>query len=148
MQVRTCVTFECDWFNSRVSEQEHGHRSDLGDDAMRWLMVKLRDRGSWFNESDPSPGDHGWYVAFGRDKPHGAIVTYAPVGATPRWLLCIERTVGLIGTILGRRSRSVDPSVIELIDKILKGSPEIRKVRWHRFQDVRRGDLEQGTFTP
>jgi hypothetical protein len=123
---------------------------NLGADAVRWLMVKLRDRGIWLiNESDPSPGDRGWYVTFGYAKrKYDVVVSYAPAGTISRWLLRIERRVGLVATILGKRTRGVDPAVVELIDKILRASPEVRKVRWHRFQDVRRGDLEQGAFTP
>jgi hypothetical protein len=149
MVLRTCATFESDSFNTTKSKPEFAHPDNYGDDLVRWLMGKLRDRGVSVDESGPSQEDHGWYVTFGSGREsHDAIVVYAPSETASRWLLSVERSVGVLGTIFGRRTRTVLEGAVELIHNILSESTEIRSVRWLRFEDVRQGDLDGGAPTP
>jgi hypothetical protein len=149
MALRTCVTFESDSFNTTDPKPEFVRPDNYGDDLVLWLMGKLRDRGVPVDETDPSQEDHGWYVTFGSEKEsHEAIVVYAPTEKTSRWLVCVERSVGVLGTVLGRRTRAVLPVAVELLHSVLSESAEVRGLRWLRFEDVRQGDLEGGTPTP
>lgn len=149
MALRTCATFESDSFNTTESKPTFIRPDNYGDDLVRWLMGKLRDRGVPVDETDPSQEDHGWYVTFGSDREsHDAIVVYAPTETASRWLLSVERSVGVLGTIFGRRTRTVLEGAVELIHNILSESAEVRRVKWLRFEDVRQGDLDGGAPTP
>ncbi len=149
MAIRTCATFESDSFNTTESKPEFVPPDNYGDDVVLWLMGKLRDRGVPVDESDPSQEDHGWYVTFGPDREsHDAVIVYAPTETASRWLLCVERSVGVLGSILGRRARAVVPSAVELIEDILRDAHEVRNLRWSSFEEVRQGNLEDGTGSP
>jgi hypothetical protein len=143
--LRTCATFESDAFNTTVSKPEFVRPDNYGDDVVLWLAGRLRERGVPVDESDPSQEDHGWYVTFGTDREsHDAVVVYAPTETASRWLLCVERSLGIFGTMFGRRTRAVLPAAVDLIESILRDAPEVRNLRWSSFADVRRGNLEDG----
>lgn len=145
MALRTCATFESDSFNTTDPKPEFVRPDNYGDDLVRWLMGKLRDRGVPVDESDPSQEDHGWYVTFGSDREsHDAVVVYAPTETASRWLLCVERSVGVFGTMFGRRTRTVLPSAVDMIENVLREAPEVRNLRWSSFENVRQGNLEDG----
>ncbi|HEV7240373.1 MAG TPA: hypothetical protein VGQ36_14125 [Thermoanaerobaculia bacterium] len=149
MKQRTCVTFDSNFFNTTVQKPEFAHSDNFGDDVARWLMSKLRGRGVPVDETDPSQEDHGWYVTFETDgKLHDVVAIYAPDADAARWLLSVERSLGIIGTIFGRRPRSVANAAVELIDAILQSSPEVTGVRWLRYDDVQKGNLDIGAPTP
>lgn len=150
MKVRSCAIFGSDAFNTRTPKPAFVHPENYGDDLARWLMDKLRARQLVVDEEDPSQEDHGWYVTFAFEGAlYDLVVTYAPGnGAAGRWLACIERSVGLWGTMIGQRHRGVTKEVVRLVNDILVEAEECRDVRWLYFEDVRRGNLEQPTGSP
>jgi hypothetical protein len=150
MKIRTCATFKSDAFNTTTPKPSFVHSENFGDDLASWFMAKLRDRQAAVDENDPSQEDHGWYLTFKlNDLLYDIVVTYVPGnGAAPRWLACIERSVGLLGSMIGKRHRSVTTEVVQLINEVLVESQECRDVRWLFFDDVRRGNLENGSASP
>jgi hypothetical protein len=113
-------------------------------------MDKLRARNVEIDESDPSQEDHGWYLTFKiQGSLHDAVVSHVPTDdGDALWLLCLERSVGILGSIIGRRHRSVTVEALQLVDETLQASPEVRDVQWLLFTDVRRGELGQGRSGP
>lgn len=146
MKLRTCVTFRSEAFNSSNPKPEFLHPENFGDDVVRWLMAKLRDRQIALDDQDPAQEDHGWYVTFrSNELLFDLIVSYAPLNDTPRWLVSVERSVGLFGSLVGQRHRGVTVEALQVIDGILQRSEQCRDVRWLFFDDVRRGNLENGS---
>jgi hypothetical protein len=42
----------------------------------------------------------------------------------------IERSRGLLGSLLGRRGHDIDESAVRAIDDVLSAAPEIRDLAW------------------
>jgi hypothetical protein len=145
MSVRSQVTFESESFNTTETRETFINPECYGDDLVLWFMQKLRDRGVEVDDGDPSQEDFGWYATIrvdGRD--YDLIVGHLGGADPPGWLVLIERSYGLIGSLLGRRSRAaVDASVIQLINEILQRSEECRNVLWFH-----RGDRMLGGGVP
>ncbi len=150
MKLRTCAVFTSEAFNTTRPKPEFAHPENYGDDLARWFMTQIRDRGLAVDEEDPSQEDHGWYVTFTLDGLlYDLVVSYAPEdGEAARWLACIERSVGLWGTMIGQRHRAVTREVVELVNDILVHAEECADIRWLFFDDVRRGNMDGGSASP
>lgn len=150
MILKTCAVFRSTAFNTTNSKPEYVHQGNCGDDVVLWLADKLRDRGTWIEEEEPSQEDHGWYLTFRRnDILYDLIVSYAPEnGGAPRWLVSIERGFGLLGSLFGRRYKRVEVEVVRLVNDILQKAEECRGVRWLFETDLGRGDLQHGSEDP
>lgn len=149
MKLRTCVTFKSDAFNTSKPKPEFVHPENFGDDVVRWFMAKLRDRQIDVDEEDPSQEDHGWYATFRlKDLLFDLVVSFAPANNTARWLVSLERSVGLFGSMIGQRRRGVTVESVRLVNGILQTSEECRDVEWLFFEYVRRGKLENGSADP
>jgi len=149
-ETRTVVTFESAAFNMAEPKDYFINPCCFGDDVAKWLISELRKQGV---EADEKPGqeDFGWYLNF---KVNGTEHTFV-VGHRPNsdseagtWIGWLERSRGLVGSLLGGRKRGIRPSAVEAIHGILSTSPLIRDVRWHfqreryvkhRFQESRGG---------
>jgi hypothetical protein len=96
----------------------------------KWLIQRLRAAGV---ETDEEPGqeDFGWYfelkVPAGR---HCCVFGYQPDEPEGTWLLWLERSRGLIGSVLGMRQRGIDATAVRAIHEALASDPEIRDVVW------------------
>jgi hypothetical protein len=49
-------------------------------------------------------------------------------------MVWLERSRGLLGSLLGGRQRGIAPSAIAALDRALR-VPEIRNVQWHDKKD-------------
>jgi hypothetical protein len=150
MKLRTCATFTSRTFNTSIQKPEFVHPENYGDDLVRWFMIQLRGRKLVVDENDPSQEDHGWYVTFTWNHlSYDLVVTYAPTnGMAARWLACIERSVGLFGTLIGQRHRAVPSEIVQLVNDILVHAGECEDIQWLYFDDVRRGNLSSGSASP
>jgi hypothetical protein len=149
MKLRTCVTFKSDAFNASNPKPEFVHPENFGDDVVRWFMTKLRDRQVDVDEDDPSQEDHGWYLTFRfNELLFDLVVSFVPANDTARWLVSLERSVGLFGSMIGQRHRGVTVDAVRLVNDILQASAECRDVEWFFFEDVRRGNLANGSAEP
>jgi len=107
-------------------------------------QIKKVKRGQGVRTDDePGQEDFGWYLNFESSGiSHCLVLLYRPDdvrdGAT--WIGRLERSRGLIGTILGRRKHGIQESAAEAIHRILQSSSLIRDVRWYFHEDFNRGD--------
>ena len=62
--------------------------------------------------------------------------------------MAIERSVGLLGSLVGQRRRGVTADVVRLVNDILGASGECSDIKWLLFEDVRQGKLDEGTAAP
>jgi hypothetical protein len=104
-------------------------------------------------KSDEKPGqeDFGWYLDFEvAGISHTFVILHRPTGENEEgtWIGWLERSRGFIGSLLGGRKRGIQPSAVEVIHRILSGSPIIRDVRWHFSHDFDMGHEERGASTP
>ncbi len=64
------------------------------------------------------------------------------------WIGWLERSRGLIASVLGGRKRGIEAVAAQAIHEILTSSPQIGKIRWHLAHDFNAGREELGTPEP
>jgi hypothetical protein len=58
----------------------------------------------------------------------------------------IERSAGLVGSLLGARKRGIEGDALEALYRLLSTAPEISNLRWFTDDDYR--SEENGQKTP
>jgi hypothetical protein len=99
----------------------------------------------------PGQEDFGWYFDFTVDGiEHTFVISHRPgdTGEEVEWIGWLERSRGLIGSLLGARNRGIQTAAALAIHKILKSSPEINDLRWHFDKDFTTGREDLGTPEP
>ncbi len=133
--IQTCAVFKTSSFNTSVQRKYFINPSCFGDDAARWIMIELGIRG-FRTDKVARQEAFGWHFAFdaGGVK-HNAVIGYRPgsYGDEGEWICWIERKVGPVGVMLGRR-KNVKPEAAKAIQDVLSSSPAITIVK---FCDVR-----------
>lgn len=79
------------------------------------------------------------------------MIGHRPTGeaAAGTWIGWVERKRGLIGSLLGGRSRGIQASAAQAIHQLLTGSAVIRDVRWHFSRDFGSGaERERAALSP
>jgi hypothetical protein len=145
-ELKTVVTFESAAFNMAEPKDYFINPCCFGDDVAKWLIVELRKLGV---EADEKPGreDFGWYLNFRlKGTEHTFIIGHRPTGDSEAgtWIGWLERSSGLIGSLLGGRKRGIQSAAVDIIDGILLSSPLIRDVRWHSQRDFDKGIEDRG----
>lgn len=148
--MRTVVTFQSSAFNTSEPRPYFINPECFGDDVARWLGERLRAGGMRADEA-PGQEDFGWYFEY--DAPEGrhcVVLGYRPPdGDEPgAWIGWVERSRGLVGSLLGRRRHGISPAALDALHEALAGAAEIRHVRWHHRADFDRGREETGTASP
>jgi len=111
-------------------------------DSRQWVIGELRKQGV---KTDEQPGqeDFGWYLNFEvAGSGHYFVIGHRPTDESEAgtWIGWLERSRGLIGSVLGGRKRGIQPLAAEAIHKILSSSPLVRDVRWHFERDFDNGN--------
>jgi hypothetical protein len=147
---RTVVSFRTSLFNTSEPRPYFINPCCFGDDAARWIMAALERAGM---AVDPEPGqeDFGWYFGFrveGVD--HHLVIGNREdaAGATGEWIGWLERNVGFLQSLLGRRNTGISPAAARAIHAALHTSPDIQDVRWHWRRDFDAGREELGQPEP
>ena len=124
--MKTDVMFDSEVFNTSQSLARCARPGNYGDDATRWLMDALQQRGV---EVAAGLGQdyHGWYFCFVLD---GTNYEFTLRLSDKGWRGTLERSAGLISSILGGRSRGISKAAIAMIDEVLKSHAGIHNVRW------------------
>ena len=132
--MRTVAIFNSNKFNLSESRNYLINPYCYGDDLGKWLIRKLREIGIE-TDKEPAQEDFGWYFDYTVD----GIKFCAVIGNiyAEKWFMVVERSTGIIGTIIGGRNRSVGDSGVRVIHKILSTSEEINNLMWHRWKDFR-----------
>lgn len=136
MIVRRYVIFRSESFNTSEAKDYFINDCCFGDDLGRWLLRELEQRGV---ETNPEPGqeDFGWYVSFDVDgQAYDFVISYRPGDehVPGDWMCALERGLGLLPSIFGRRKKGIQSAAVELIHDVLDGCPTIHDVRW--FSDA------------
>jgi hypothetical protein len=147
---RTIVTFQSAAFNTSVPKPTFVNSECFGDDLAAWLAGQLRARGL-ATADQPGAEDFGWFLRFTHgDRPYCAVVGYraddGPAGGD--WVLWLERDVGFVGSLLGRRDRGIQPEAAQLLHEILSASGDVRRIRWHFKPDFDAGHEDRASPTP
>jgi hypothetical protein len=148
--MRTVITFESAAFNTSESRPYFLNPESFGDDVARWLGERLRAAGASSPE-EPGQEDFGWYVEF--TVPEGAhccVIGFRPGDDVEpgTWIVQLERSRGLLQSLLGRRQHGISAVAIDALHGILSEADEITNLRWHRQDDFRAGREELGALTP
>lgn len=147
--MRTVATFRSRAFNTSEEKDDFINPGNFGDDLAKWLMGRLREASI---ETDDEPGqeDFGWYFEFtvpeGR---HCCVLGHRPGEdeAVGEWVAWLERSRGLLASLLGGRNRGIAPAAVAAIHAALSGR-EVEGIRWHEKADFDAGREEQGSGTP
>jgi len=147
---RTVVIFRSATFNKTETKPYFINPYSFGDDVCRWLIARLRSQGVT-TDDEPGQEDFGWYFNFqlGDDK-FCFVLGLRPddEGDDGSWLGFLERNVGLLGSLLGRRSKGISAEAAHAIHLAVAGAPEIEAVRWHTKKDFDTGNEERGALEP
>jgi len=148
--MRTVLTFESSAFNTSEPRPYFINPECYGDDVARWLGERLRAAGARADEA-PGQEDFGWYFEY--DVPegrHGVVLGYRPPDgdALGTWIGWVERSRGLVGSLLGRRRHGIAPAALDALHRALTGAAEIRNVRWHHRADFDAGREAAGQPSP
>jgi len=148
--MRTIATFQSSAFNTSESKIYFINPGCFGDDLARWLIACLRETGVP-TDDEPGQEDFGWYFDFEvPEGSHTCVVGLRPGEAhsAPDWVVWVERTRGLMGSMLGRRRRGIAPSAIALIHSVLSREPGVTGLRWHEQRDFETGREEAASSVP
>lgn len=148
-RIRTVVTFESNAFNTTEPREYFLNPSCFGDDVLRDVVERLKRRGIPV-ETEPGQEDFGWYLTFDADGvSHNFVLGFRDEddAGSGTWIGWVERNVGLLGTLFGRR-KAVSARAVAVVRDVLSSHQAITSVRWHKRQDFDRGNEEQGTPNP
>jgi hypothetical protein len=148
--MRTVATFRSSAFNSSETKGYFLNRGCFGDDVAKWMMQRLRERGIP-TDDEPGQEDFGWFFDF--EVPEGrhcCVVGFRPGDRNEEgdWIASLERSRGLVGSLLGGRDRGIAASAVNVIHAILVGSPEIQEINWHTKKDFDASREDQGGPIP
>ena len=147
---RTTVVFRTTAFNTTTQKPYFLNPGCFGDDVSRWMIAALRQRGVKTAE-EPGQEDFGWYMLFEVDgQEHCFVLGYRP-GDTEHEGDCIgtlERSRGLVGSLLGRRQIGVNPKAVQLVHELVSGLPDVSDICWHHEKKFKAGIEDEGATTP
>jgi len=128
--MRKEATFRTSAFNTSEARDYFINEGCFGDDLAKWMIGRLREAGV---ETDDEPGqeDFGWYFEFKVPAgPHCCILGYQEDEPEGVWHLWLERSRGLLASILGRRGHGIDDAAVRALDHVLASAAEIRDLQW------------------
>jgi hypothetical protein len=146
--MRTLVTFESDVFNTREPRDYFVNDACYGDDLAQALIAELESQGT---ACEPQPGqeDFGWYLTFEAAGRHQFVLSYRPeTDDSGIWIGWVERDAGIVGTILGRRRKSVRSEATKNIHEALSALSSVRNIRWHTTEGFDSGRENEGARSP
>ncbi len=148
--MRTVVTFRSAAFNTSERRDYFINDGCFGDDVARWLIEALQARGV-ATDSQPGQEDFGWYFSFRPgDTDHQFIVGYQPgdAGEAGTWVGWVERKAGVVASLVGARSRGIEPIALQAVHGVLATDTRVSSVRWHRRRDFDATKKDAGTAQP
>jgi hypothetical protein len=148
MTIRRNFIFQSAAFNTTESKDYFINECCFGDDLARWIIERLKARGI-HSESEPGQEDFGWYMTFRiGETDYDLVIGYRPgdEGQLGDWMCTVERSAGLVGSLLGARKRGIQADALEALHSLLSTAPEISNLRWFTDDDYR--SEENGQKTP
>lgn len=130
----TEVTFLTERFNHTESKEHYINPHCYGDDVAQWLIDEFLKSGVKTEEKTPDQEDFGWYFNFFcDDSSYTCLVIYRE--DIERWQCVLEFNAGLLGSLFGKRKKTVPQNVAAILDAVLKReSTMISDVRWLNYE--------------
>lgn len=128
---RAVVTFSSPAFNMTETRDHYVNPECFGDDVALWFIEEMSTRGH--PTAAPGPEDFGWHILFGDEpSPHCLVISHL-LDDSDRflWFCEVERHVGFWKSLMGRRTRAVTESAVDLVHDVLSQSPMIHQIRWY-----------------
>lgn len=149
-RIQTVVTFTSSLFNTSTQKAYFINPGCFGEDVAKWLADQLRNKG-YEAANLPGQEDFGWYFTFQVSGiEYCFVISYRPADKNEEgvWIGWLERSRGLVASILGGRKRGIDPQAAQAIHEALSSSPQIGNIRWHFEHDFKAAHEELGTSEP
>jgi hypothetical protein len=128
--MRTEASIRTSRFNTSEVRDYFINDCCFGDDLARWIIDGLRSAGIE-TDAEPRQEDFGWYFEFTvAARAHCCILGYQPDEPEGVWHLWLERSRGMVASLLGRRAHGIDQAAVSAIDDVLSSAPEIRDLQW------------------
>lgn len=154
--IRTLVTFESSAFNDSEPRDYFINPSCFGDDVLRWLSERLRQRGH-AAEREPIQEDFGWVLGYAVDGVrHQLIFGHRPGDETDPpdkrrgdpavWLGWVRRRRNPAAALFGAERLGIKPAAVRAIHDALSDPGLIRNIRWHFERDF--NALREDLATP
>lgn len=140
---RTIVEFRTKAFNTTEPKPYFINPGSFGDDLLREVIVKCRELGVKTSDA-PKQEDFGWFITFEVEgHEYCLVVGWRPEASAGEgeWIAEIERSRGLVGSLLGRRRSDISPNATSLIHDVLNRLPDVHALAWFRPSASR--DVEQ-----
>jgi hypothetical protein len=143
------MIFRTSRFSTNAKGPSHPETESLilGEDCARWMIETLPSQGVAM-DAEPCWEDWGWEAFATVDGCRFWIGTSAmfTVDDPPDWIIHVHHFTFLKRFTSGGR-RAME-RVTAALDRILRDSPDISEVRWHREADVFKNRLNGGTEHP
>ena len=154
--LRTLVTFESSAFNDSEPRDYFINECCFGDDVLRWLGERLRERGH-SADREPTQEDFGWVLGYAVDGVrHQLIFGHRPGdgsdapderrGDPAIWLGWVRRKRNPLAAIFGAEKMGIKPAAVRAIHDALSAPELIRNIRWHVERDF--NALRENLATP
>jgi hypothetical protein len=135
--IQNCIIFKTKTFNTSIRREYFINPSCYGDDAARWLISELVERGI-ATEKTPAQEKFGWHFSFhagGAD--HKAVIGFRPgfYGGDGEWICWIERGGDLSGAALGKQ-KDIKPAAVKIIQDILVAAPTVTVLKFCELKDL------------
>ncbi|HEY1905792.1 MAG TPA: hypothetical protein VGG91_07105 [Myxococcaceae bacterium] len=152
MSDRRTVTFHNESFNTRTPRPYFINAGCFGDDVLDWLGVALGASGARV-VGKPEQEDFGWYLRFEHGRvEYSFVIGYRPAApdeaAGGRWIGTLERSRGLLGSIVGLRRVGVGRDALLLLHQQLSRMPDVSGILWHDETEFHRGIEDRAAATP
>ena len=128
----TEATFKSSAFNTSETRPYFINPECYGDDLAKWMMERLR-AGGYQTADEPGQEDFGWYFDF--EVPagtHCVVLGYQFDDPEGQWIVTLERSRGLVGSLFGRRNKGIDDEAVQAINGVLASAAEIRDLQWQK----------------
>ena len=133
--MRAEASFRSSAFNTSEVRDYFINDCCFGDDLAKWMISRLRHAGV-ARDDEPGQEDFGWYFEFTvRAGKHCCVLGYQEDEPEGVWHLWLERSRGVLGSLLGRRGHGIDEEAVRAINHALAAAPEIRDLAWETSRE-------------
>jgi len=97
-------------------------------------MTELQRRG-YTTSDEPGQEDFGWYFTVDvGGKSHCVIIGFQPneEATGDCWIGSVERNVGFLKSILGKRDQNIYTELLDVMDSVLRETPDTTNVEWSK----------------
>ncbi len=104
-----------------------------GQSVLRWLQAELSTAG--YTATEPATEDWGWYIDVTSNDGSYLVGASADAdGSAPdvEWVIQVHRHRSMSDKVFGRNKMAADDSLVAMIERIVRGDPQISDVSVER----------------